>query len=97
MRNPATALFGDFERFVIGKTNHIVVTFLFNETTEIYGSAVNTNRRTCLQSFGLKAHFLELLGDAITRHLPHSSAWKMLLTDMNQAIQESAIGQNDSL
>ena len=70
---------------------------LFDEFAEIDGSAIDADGCSGLQSFHFKAKFFQLFGDAVTGHFAHPSSRKMLFTDMNQTVQEGAIGEDDGL
>ena len=83
MCNPAASLLGDFEGFSIRETDHFIIALLLNKLAKVYGSAVNSYGRTCLQTFGLKADFFQLFRDTMTGYLSHSAAWEMLFPDMD--------------
>ena len=97
MGNPAASLLTDFERFGIGKSHYFIITFLFDEFAEIYGSTIYADRRPSFQSLDFKTEFLELFTDAVTGHLTHSTPRKMLLPNMNQTIQKGSVGKDDRL
>ena len=85
------------ERLGIRETHHLIVALLLYEFAEVYGSAVDADGRTCLQSLGFKTEFFQLFRDAVAGHFAHPSPWKMLFADMNQTVEEGAVGEDDRL
>ena len=95
MRNPATSLPLDSEGLVIRKSDHFIIAFLLDEFAEIYGSTVDAYGCAGFQSLGFETDFFQLFRDAMAGHLAHSASGKMQLADMDQTVEESAVGEDD--
>src|SRR5690606_31992155 len=95
---PATAL-REFTLYPIhvGELVKIVISFLLLQQRKVYTSAVDAYRCTCLHPVGLKSDLPKLFGHSRRSGFRHASATHLNAADMNQSVQEGAIGQNNRL
>ena len=74
---------------------HRFVTGLSLQRAEINATTINAGWRTRFHAASFEAQLNELFRNTRSGSFPCSASTKLLFANMNQAIQESAIGQHD--